>query len=176
MRAAVLTSSDAGARGERADDSGRRLVQLVEEIGELFDYRILPDEPLELERQLWQWIRQGLDLIVTTGSTGLGPRDVLPEVTRGVINREIPGLAEAMRAESMKHTPFGMISRQVAGVAEQTLIINFPGSPRAIEELWPVVRPVVPHLINLIHGQTGHDEKQPETTGQVQKSAETDSP
>lgn len=157
MRAAVLTSSDAGSRGEREDLSGLRLCGLVRQIAELSDYQVLPDEPVDLERQLWRWIRQNINLVVTTGSTGLGPRDVLPEVTRRIIEREIPGMAEAMRLESLKHTPFGMISRQVVGVREETLIINFPGSPAAIDELWPVVAPVVPHVLNLIRGQTQHD-------------------
>ncbi len=157
MRAAILTSSDAGSRGEREDLSGQRLCELVQEIAELSDYQVLPDEPVELERQIWRWIRQGINLVVTTGSTGLGPRDVLPEVARRIIDREIPGMAEAMRSESLKHTPFGMISRQVAGVREETLIINFPGSPAAIDELWPVVAPVVPHVLNLIRGETRHD-------------------
>lgn len=159
MRAAVLTSSDAGSRNEREDTSGQRLCELVREIADLADYRVLPDEPVDLESCLWQWIRQGIDLILTTGSTGLGPRDVLPEVTRRVIDREIPGMAEAMRVESMRHTPFGMISRQVAGIAEKTLIVNFPGSPQAVEELWPIVRPVIPHVVDLAAGRTRHEDR-----------------
>ena len=157
MRAAILTSSDAGARGERPDESGEKLKEKLQPIAEVAAYRVLPDEPVELEHQLWQWIRQGIDLIVTTGSTGLGPRDVMPEVMRRVIDREVPGMAEAMRAESIKHTPFGMMSRQVVGVAEQTLIINFPGSPKAIDELWPVVLPVISHLVDVVHGRTQHN-------------------
>lgn len=156
-RACVLTSSDQGAQGLREDVSGKRLCELVQGLGPLHDYRILPDSEAELEQQLWLWVTQDVDLIVTTGSTGLGPRDVLPEVTRRVIDREIVGMAEAMRQESLKHTPFGMLSRQVVGVARKTLIINFPGSPRAIDELWPVVEPVIPHVVRLIHGQTGHE-------------------
>lgn len=157
MRSAVLTSSDAGARGERADASGERLCALVKEVGELADYRILPDEAAQLESVMRQWVADGVDLIVTTGGTGLGPRDVMPEVTRRIITREIPGMAEAMRAESVKHTPFGMVSRQVVGSAGHTLIINFPGSPKAIDELWPVVHPVLAHLVDLLHGKTRHE-------------------
>ena len=156
MKVAVLTSSDAGATGERLDVSGRLLVELAQELGQIGDYKILPDEPDQLERQLREWATQGVDLVVTTGSTGLGPRDVMPEVTRRVINREIPGMSESMRAESLRHTPLGMLSRQVVGVAQATLIINFPGSPKAIEELWPVVAPVIPHAVDLIHGHTRH--------------------
>ncbi|MDA8204893.1 MAG: MogA/MoaB family molybdenum cofactor biosynthesis protein [Thermaerobacter sp.] len=166
MRAAILTSSDAGARGERSDESGEKLKEKLQPIAEVAAYRVLPDEPVELEHQVWQWIRQGIDLIVTTGSTGLGPRDVMPEVTRRVIDREVPGMAEAMRAESIKHTPFGMMSRQVVGVAEQTLIINFPGSPKAIDELWPVVLPVISHLVDVVHGRTQHNPPEsPESEG-----------
>ncbi len=157
IRCAVLTSSDAGARGERDDASGQYLCGVVQEIGTLADYAILPDEPLELEMQLWRWVRQGIDVILSTGSTGLGPRDVMPEVTRRVIDREIPGIAEAMRAESMRHTPFGMISRQTAGAAGETLIVNLPGSPKAVRELWPVIRPILPHAVALLHGQTRHE-------------------
>lgn len=158
MRIAILTSSDAGARGEREDLSGQKLIQWARQLGDVEDVKLLPDEPELLEEQLWQWVRRGFDLVLTTGSTGLGPRDVLPEVTRQVIDREIPGMAEAMRAESLKHTPFGMLSRQVVGLAEKTLIINFPGSPQAIDELWPVVSPVVPHIVDLINGHTRHAE------------------
>ena len=158
MRGAVLTSSDSGARGERDDASGRLLSEYMSQLGEVYDYQVLPDEPVELERQMWRWIRAGVGLIVTTGSTGLGPRDVIPDVTRRIIDREIPGIAEAMRAESLKYTPFGMISRQLAGVAEKTLIVNFPGSPKAVEQLWPVVSPILPHLVDLVHGNTGHNQ------------------
>ena len=157
MRSAVLTSSDGGARGERTDTSGVRLCGLVQELGELADYRVLPDEPEQLESLMRQWVADGVDLIVTTGGTGLGPRDVMPEVTRRLITREIPGMAEAMRAESAKHTPFGMISRQVVGSVDRTLIINFPGSPKAIDELWPVVRPVLVHVVDLLNGKTRHE-------------------
>lgn len=154
---AVLTSSDAGARGDREDTSGQRLCQLVQDQGVLRDYVVLPDDAVQLEQQLWRWVQHGIDVIVTTGGTGLGPRDVMPEVTRRVIERDIPGMAEAMRAESLRHTPFGMISRQVVGACRETLIVNFPGSPKAIEELWPVVAPIVPHVSALLHGQTRHE-------------------
>lgn len=157
IRIAVLTSSDAGARGEREDESGQFLLAAARAIGEAVEYGVLPDEPAQLERQLNQWVSEAMDVILTTGSTGLGPRDVMPEVTRRVIDREIPGMAEAMRATSIKNTPFGMISRQVAGASGSTLIINFPGSPRAVAELWPVVAPVIPHVVRLLHGKTQHE-------------------
>ena len=157
IRIAVLTSSDAGARGEREDESGERLLAAARTIGEAVAYVVLPDEPVQLERQLNQWVSEATDVILTTGSTGLGPRDVMPEVTRRVIDREIPGMAEAMRAASIKNTPFGMISRQVAGASGSTLIINFPGSPRAVAELWPVVAPVIPHVVRLLQGKTQHE-------------------
>lgn len=157
MRVAVLTSSDAGARGEREDTSGRWLSEKAESLGTVVAYTILPDEAPLLEKTLWTWVGDGMDVILTTGSTGLGPRDVMPEVTRRVIDREIPGIAEAMRAESLRYTPLGMISRGLAGAARQTLIINFPGSPKSLKETWPVVEPVIPHLVRLLHGKTRHE-------------------
>ncbi|NMP23917.1 MogA/MoaB family molybdenum cofactor biosynthesis protein [Sulfobacillus sp. DSM 109850] len=157
MRIAILTASDAGARGEREDASGQLLREWAEALGEVVETVVLPDDAATLERRLWTWVGDGLDVVLTTGSTGLGPRDVLPEVTRRVIDREIPGIAEAMRAESLRHTPFGMISRGLAGAARETLILNFPGSPKAVEELWPVVEPVISHLVRLLHGETRHE-------------------
>lgn len=157
IRLVVLTASDAGARGEREDLSGLTLCERARRLGEVTDYVVLADEPVDLERKLWTWVGDGVDVILTTGSTGLGPRDVLPEVTRRVIDREIPGIAEAMRQESLRHTPFGMISRAVSGAADRTLIINFPGSPQAVDELWPVVEPIIPHLVRLLHGETRHE-------------------
>lgn len=156
IRAAVLTSSDGAYHGEREDVSGEKLKTLLGSLGVIDDYRILPDDAVALEKQLWVWVRQGIHVIASTGGTGLGPRDVMPEVTGRIITRDIPGMAEAMRAESLRYTPFGMISRGRVGVAEHTLIINFPGSPQAIEQIWPVVAPVIPHLVRLIHGDTQH--------------------
>ncbi|AEJ39152.1 molybdopterin adenylyltransferase [Sulfobacillus acidophilus TPY] len=154
---AVLTSSDASYQAIRADTSGTLLQRLAGAIGTVVAYRVLPDEADQLISQMREWVDQGIHLILTTGGTGLGPRDVMPEATRAVIDREIPGIPEAMRQASLAHTPFGMISRAVAGLARTTLIINFPGSPKAIEQLWPVVLPILPHALDVSQGKTQHE-------------------
>src|SRR5580765_7559451 len=147
IRAVVITVSDACASGERKDVSGETLVQLLKDLGaEIVARRILSDdqEPLsDALREFADW--RGVNLIVTTGGTGLGPRDNTPEATLEVIEREAPGLAEAMRAESLKVTPMAMISRGVCGVRAGTLIINLPGSPKAVTESFAVVKPVLAH-------------------------------
>lgn len=155
-RIAVLTSSDAGARGERQDVSGELLSAKAAALGAVLERVMLPDEPELLERQMRQWIATHIELIVTTGGTGLGPRDVMPEVTLRIIDREIPGMAEAMRHASLQYTPMGMLSRGVVGVSQTSLIINFPGSPKAVEQLWDVVSPVIAHALDLIAGDTRH--------------------
>lgn len=157
---AVLTASDLGAAGGRRDTSGELLRRDLAEIGTVVDYQVVPDETDRIIQQLQTWIRQGVSLVATTGGTGLGPRDVTPEATQAVVDRIVPGIAEVMRAESVKRHPFGMLSRGMAGVAGRTLIINFPGSPRAIEELVPVVLPVLTHALNLIGGRTEHEKSQ----------------
>ncbi len=156
-RIAVLTSSDQGAAGLRADESGALLRTALQALGEICAEAIVPDDEEKLTQQMQQWVSQHIDLIVTTGGTGLGPRDVTPEATRRVIDRELQGMAEAMRQESLKHTPMGMLSRAVCGQAGQTLIVNMPGSPRAVRELLPLILPVLPHALNLIHGNTQHE-------------------
>ncbi|MCL4351677.1 MAG: MogA/MoaB family molybdenum cofactor biosynthesis protein [Firmicutes bacterium] len=123
---------------------------------QVVDQLVLPDDAEILEAQLREWIQRDVQLVVTTGGTGLGPRDVMPEVTLKVVDRLVPGIAEAMRQESLKHTPMGMLSRGVVGVANQTLVVNLPGSPNAIRELWPVIEPVLGHAVDLIGGHTRH--------------------
>ena len=158
IRAVAITVSDACARGEREDASGLALVQLLRGIGaEVVDSRILSDDLEPLVRALKEFAaREDVNLIVTTGGTGLGPRDNTPEATRQVIEREAPGIAEAIRAESLKVTPMAMISRGVCGVRSGTLIINLPGSPKAVKESFAVVAPVLPHAIDLLEGRTKH--------------------
>lgn len=149
----VLTISDGGARGERADTSGETICELIARLSEavVSARTIIPDEQNLIEKTLRDWCdTTRLNLIITTGGTGLAPRDVTPEATRSVIEREAPGLAEAMRAESLRHTPFGMLSRGVAGTRGRTLIINLPGSPKAVRECLECILPVLPHAINLL--------------------------
>jgi molybdenum cofactor synthesis domain-containing protein len=149
----VLTISDGGARGERVDTSGETIRGLVTGLPDavVSAGTIIPDERLLIEATLREWCdEKHLNLILTTGGTGLAPRDVTPEATRAVIEREAPGIAEAMRAESLRHTPFGMLSRGVAGVRGRTLIINLPGSPKAVKECLECILPVLPHAINLL--------------------------
>jgi len=159
VRAVVITVSDACSRGEREDTSGAALVQLLTDAGaEIVKSRILSDDLDELVQALKACAeREDVNLIVTTGGTGLGPRDNTPEATQQVIEREAPGIAEAIRAESLKATPMAMISRGVCGVRAGTLIINLPGSPKAVRESFAVIAPVLSHAIDLLEGRTKHE-------------------
>jgi molybdenum cofactor synthesis domain-containing protein len=158
IKAVVITVSDACSRGEREDASGAALVQLLRGIGaEIVDSRILSDDLEPLVQALNEFAeRDDVNLIVTTGGTGLGPRDNTPEATRQVIEREVPGIAEAIRAESLKVTRMAMISRGVCGVRAGTLIINLPGSPKAVTESFAVIEPVLTHAVDLLEGRTAH--------------------
>ena len=161
IRAVVITASDACARGEREDTSGAVLVQLLRELGaEIVDARILSDDLDPLAAVLTEFAdRDDVNLIVTTGGTGLGPRDNTPEATKRVIEREVPGIAEAIRAESLKVTPMAMISRGVCGVRSATLIVNLPGSPKAVKETFAVIAPVLSHAMDLLAGRTRHQKE-----------------
>jgi molybdenum cofactor synthesis domain-containing protein len=150
---AVLTLSDKGFKGERQDKSGHVIAEMVKDIGEVKYYDILPDERDLIKNKLLDYADK-VDLILTTGGTGLSPRDVTPEATIDVIEREIPGIAETMRMESLKKTNRAMLSRAVAGVKGQTLIINLPGSPIAVKENLEVILDVIPHAIEKIKGDT----------------------
>ena len=156
MRTAVLTISNRVSRREADDTSGELLARMAEEAGADVDaMEVLPDDLGLIEDRLHHFVDQAYDLILTTGGTGLTPDDVTPEATQLVIDREVPGFAEAMRAESLKHTPMGMTSREVCGTAGRTLTLNFPGNPKAIEQLFPVVGPALGHAVALIHGDRG---------------------
>ena len=158
INAVVITASDACARGERADTSGTTLVQLLTDLGaEIIATKILSDDLDPLAQSLIDFAdRDDVNLIVTTGGTGLGPRDNTPEATQQVIEREAPGIAEAIRAESLKATPMAMLSRGICGVRSGTLIVNLPGSPKAVTETFAVIAPVLPHALDLIAGRTRH--------------------
>ena len=149
----VLTISDSGAKGTREDTSGERIRAMVTQLSEavLSAGAIIPDEREQIEATLREWSdEKQVNLILTTGGTGLAPRDVTPEATKAVIEREAPGIAEAMRAFSLQQTPFGMLSRGVAGTRGHTLIINLPGSPKAVQECLECILPVLPHAVNLL--------------------------
>ena len=158
IRAVAITISDACARGEREDESGDALVQLLAEMdAEIVAKEIVSDDPEPLASTLRAYAdRSDVNLIVTTGGTGFGPRDNTPEATLQVIEREAPGLAEAMRIETLKNTPMAMISRGVCGIRSGTLIVNLPGSPKAVRESFAVIRPVLSHAIALLEGHTSH--------------------
>ncbi len=152
FRAAVLTLSDRGARGERVDESGRILREILEQaLIEVVQYEVIPDDRDILKERLIN-LSGKVDLVVTTGGTGLSPRDITPDVTLEVIDREVPGIAEAMRYEGLKKTPRAMLSRAVAGARGECLIINLPGSPRAVREGIKVVLDVIPHAIEKLKG------------------------
>ncbi len=151
--AAVLTLSDRGVAGEREDRSGAVVREMLEAAGiRVVRAEILPDDRALLEERLRQMASSGLELVVTTGGTGLSPRDVTPEATLSVIDKEIPGMSEAMRAESLKVTPHAMISRAVCGLAGRTLIVNLPGSPKAARECLSVIMPALPHALDVTAG------------------------
>jgi molybdopterin adenylyltransferase len=152
IRFGILTLSDRSSRGERADSSGPALARLIEAQGwSVSKQSILPDEVSAIREILIDWADSaGLDIILTTGGTGFSPRDVTPEATRAVIEREAPGLAEAMRAASLKITSHAMLSRIVTGIRKKTLIINLPGSPKGALENFQVVMPVLSHAIQLL--------------------------
>lgn len=151
---AILTLSDKGSRGEREDVSGPVIAVMLKGIGAEVRYsEILPDEKELIKGKLVDYSGK-VDLILTTGGTGLSPRDVTPDATLDVIDREIPGIAEVMRAEGMKKTPRSMLSRAIAGVRGRTLIINLPGSPKAVQENLAVILGVIGHAVEKIKGDT----------------------
>lgn len=154
IRTAIITLSDKGSRGEREDESGKAVRDMVAGIGAVVQhYEVLPDERDLIAHRLRELAdSKVVDLILTTGGTGVAPRDVTPEATRMVIDRELPGMAEAMRAESLKKTPHAMLSRAVAGMRGRTLIVNLPGSTRAVRENLAVVLPAIPHAVEKIKG------------------------
>lgn len=154
IRTAIITLSDKGAAGEREDESGKVIREMITGINAVVaHYEILPDDKQRISDTLKKLSDScSIDLILTTGGTGVAPRDVTPEATLAVIERELPGMAEAMRAESMKKTPRAMISRAVAGIRKQTLIVNLPGSPKAVRENLAVVLPALAHAIEKIKG------------------------
>jgi molybdopterin adenylyltransferase len=154
FRVVVITVSDRGARGEREDGSGPEIAGILQAMGmEIVGRRIIPDEKEVIRRTLIEWSDgEKTDLILTTGGTGVSPRDVTPDATREIIEREIPGIGEAMRHQSLTVTPHAMISRAMAGIRHRTLIINLPGSPKGARENLNVILPALVHAIEKIKG------------------------
>lgn len=157
-RVAILTISDAGARGEREDRSGAIIAEwLVEHAATLAGRALVPDEADQISRALLTWADRGdVDLILTTGGTGLAPRDVTPEATRAVLEREAVGIAEALRRAGQPEVATAILSRGVAGVRGHTLIVNLPGSPSGVHDGLAVLLPILPHAVRQLRGETEH--------------------
>jgi molybdenum cofactor synthesis domain-containing protein len=155
MRAAVVTISTSKAAGEGEDESGARLAAFAAGLGaEIAGRDLIPDDRTRIEERLRHWAdEERCDLVLTTGGTGFAPSDVTPEAIRAVIDREAPGLAEAMRLASREQTPHWMLSRAVAGIRGSTLIVSFPGSPRSIEQAGEAIAPALPHALELLAGE-----------------------
>jgi molybdopterin adenylyltransferase len=147
------------SRRQSEDLSGPALAAAAEAAGcDVVAMEVLPDDFGLIEDRLHHFVDEGCDLVFTTGGTGLTPDDITPEATRAVIERDAPGFAEAMRAEGLRHTPMGILSRGVSGIAHRTLIVNFPGSPKAIDQLFPVLAPTLPHVVGTLRRDGGRGE------------------
>ncbi|WP_425057756.1 Molybdopterin adenylyltransferase [Sporomusa carbonis] len=152
----IITASDKGSRGEREDLSGKAIATILASLGEVKHYVIVPDEREALSQAMIDMADNlGIDLILTTGGTGFGPRDVTPEATLAVIDRQVPGIPEVMRAKSLEKTSRAMLSRAVAGLRGRTLIINLPGSPKGVTECLEVVLPALEHGLAIMKGEAG---------------------
>ena len=168
LKCGILTISDKGSRGQRHDESGITIRDRLSLSGsDVVKYEIVPDEMDIITSKLAEWADTGdVDIILTTGGTGLGPRDVTPEATLAAVDRVVPGLAETIRAETFKKTPFAILSRAVAGIRGRCLIINLPGSTKAVRECLEVVLPVIPPAVEIITGEvTEHSTEPREGTG-----------
>jgi molybdopterin adenylyltransferase len=156
FKAGVLTMSDKGSRGERVDGSGALAIRMLEDDGfEIAEYKIVPDRVEDIISAIKEWCDiKKLSLIVTSGGTGLSPSDVTPQAMLKILDFEVPGMAEAMRAESLKKTPHAMISRAMAGVRGTSLIVNLPGSPKGVKENLEVVLPALKHALSKLSGDT----------------------
>jgi len=156
IKVGILTISDKGSRGEREDLSGKVIEEMVKKInGEVKYYKIIPDEKEMIQEELIKTVDNlNLDLILTTGGTGLGKRDVTPEATLAIIEKEIPGISEIIRIKSFKKTNRAILSRGVAGIRKESLIINLPGSPKGVRESLEIVLEALPHGIEILKGQT----------------------
>ena len=155
MKFGIISVSDRCFRGEREDQSGPAIAACVEPLSEANEYRLVPDEKALIEKALIELCDDArCDVIFTTGGTGFAPRDVTPEATKAVMEKEVPGISEAIRARSLEITPRAMLSRAVSGIRGGTLIINLPGSPKAVRESIEIVLPILPHAVETLSGNT----------------------
>lgn len=156
IRAGIITVSTRGAAGERPDESGPAMREALTAAGhEVVSAALVPDDIAKVANAILEAVRAGANVVLTSGGTGLSPNDVTPEATRRVLDREVPGIAEALRARSLEKTPHGMLSRGVAGAVGGSLVVNLPGSPRAVRESLDTLLPVLPHAVELLAGESG---------------------
>jgi len=174
IKVGILTASDKGHAGERADESGKVIMSMIEQIeGQVVDYIVVPDERDIIASNLKRMADEvGVDLILTTGGTGFSPRDITPEATIDVIDRHVPGIPEAMRAKSLEITAKAMLSRAAAGIRNRTLIINLPGSPKSVKECLEAILPVLPHAIEILTGQGGECARKTDSTLSYKRNTE----
>lgn len=156
MKIIIITVSDSCSEGKREDTSGPLIRQMVESLGEVIKYEIIPDEKDSISQAIKEAVDElKADFVLTTGGTGLSLRDVTPEATREVVEKEIPGFAELMRQKSFEITPMAILSRAIAGIRGKSIIINLPGSPQAVRECLDIILPLIPHALDMIKGK-GH--------------------
>jgi len=158
IKIGIITVSDRSFKKEREDLSGPLIEKMIKNLGKVIDYRIVPDERALISQAIKKMVDDAkIDLVLTTGGTGPSPRDVTPEATRDVIEKEIPGFGEIMRMKGFKKTPHALLSRAIAGVRKKSLIVNLPGSPKAVKESLEVILPAFPHALEIIKGIKGKD-------------------
>lgn len=153
IKIGIITVSDRSFKKEREDLSGPLIKKIVEKLGQIIDYRIVPDEKSTISQSIRDMVdKLKVDLVLTTGGTGLSPRDVTPEATEEVIERTLPGFGEIMRVKGFEKTPHALLSRAIAGVRGKSLVVNLPGSPKAVEESLKLILPAIPHALEVIKG------------------------
>ena len=159
MKIGIITVSDSCYRGEREDQSGKVIQHMVASLGEVVEYRVVPDEKDILRSALLEATdKKAIDLVLTTGGTGISPRDITPDTTEEIIKRKIPGLGELMRMKTYSSSPTSVLSRAIAGIRGKSLVVNLPGSPRGAEECLAVLLPILPHTFEMIQGLPHHEQ------------------